>query len=367
MNKKNSFYRKFLFYVIAFVVIVLIFFFRNYIFHKKENYPLNVKLITLNKLKKNPKPWRRLTQSEMLAINKKSTNNKITEKIFKIINPIIDSNSSLNDKQKEGEGMVIIDQDLDKLVKKLNENMNNIKSIDLHSLFENIEIADEIINQSPYSYSAYKAKLISMIYLESKFEQVIDDYEFNNVLYDLASFDLSSNEAIRKEAIIIATSSNQLLQLENKLNTILQMRDGVASQAFDSENNIFQFQAQDAELAVTEQLAILELENFKNNIKETSLSLNNEEIVEIVFLRLIAKDDLDTVINNAQEYLNNFPDSLNGYFYLIRALELKGEHNEIDQVISSSSLTTENQKKLRKRLLESLNEDPKKYWENLIF
>ncbi len=367
MNKKVNSNRKIIYALIVIFTIIASILLRNQVIQKKENNALKVKLISLAKIKKKSTPWSRLTQKEIASINLEKDKNNISGQV-KIPNSIMNNNSShLNiNEENEIKKIDIFDQSLDELVFLLNENMNNIKSIDLNTILRNIEIADEIINRTPESYSAYKAKLISMIYLESKFAQEVDDYEFNNLLYDLANFDLTSDVAIRKEAIFIATSNGQVLLLENKLYNILQMRAEFQNQNTDLEKNNLELQNRDEVLAVDEQATILELEQLESNIKEEA-SILNEDIVEIAFLRLIAKNDLDTAIDNAYEYLRTFPDSLNGYFYLLRVLELKGEKDEIDEVIKKSNLNVKDQEKLRKRLLESLDEDPKKYWEKLIF
>lgn len=368
MGKKTYSDQKFLYYLIVLLSVLASILFRYYVIHKKENYALKVKLISLNKIKKNPKPWTRLSETAVLA-NDKSVVLEKNKKINSIVE--IKPLSSDDVKYKNVDETSIEDQSIDQLQLKLTDNMHKIKSLDLKSIFKNINLADEIINRVPESYLAYKAKLISMIYLESKFDQEIDDYVFNNILYDLASFDVSNDETAKKEAVFIMSFNSQILFLENQVSEIVQSRELLENQSLDVEKNSAEyqlFQEKDAELATKEHLALLALEKIENDRQdEASYLFHNEDILEIAFMRLMAINDFNAVVENAQDYLKQFPTSLNGYFYLLRALELSGDAERISQVLLNSKLSIEDQEKLRKRLSLSLSEDPKKYWEKLIF
>ncbi|RPJ68893.1 MAG: hypothetical protein EHM20_17015 [Alphaproteobacteria bacterium] len=93
----------------------------------------------------------------------------------------------------------------------------------------------------------------------------------------------------------------------------------------------------------------------------------NEDIVQIPFLRLMAKDDFDGVIDNAENFIEQFPNAPDGYYFLIKAYELTGRHDDALRVREDPRLSNETLSIVQKRLKDFPNLDPKKYWKNLNF
>lgn len=357
MNEDYAYNRKILYTIILFLLVSAGFGLKFYFVQKKENSALRVKILSLNKIKKKALPWSRLTEESRAAKEAKEAMNErgALPPVSKLINEI-----------------PIIDQSTEQLANTLTRNMLNIKKLSLAIVDKSIEIADEIISREPNSYSAYKAKLISMIVKENKFNQNIDEYELNKVLDNMAGLELSNDTAARREAALIATTNNQLTALEKKLSEISLLRDELSTQsaALDKTSPEYQeLQAENEQLAASEQLAFENLENLQNNINNVNVSADypNEDLVEIPFLRLLAKSDHDAVIENAQTLIEQFPNSPSGYFYLIRALELEGRNDEAIRAIEDSKLSPEAQGVLIDRLEVTSGDDPKKFWEKLRF
>lgn len=321
---------------------------------------MRVKIISLNKIKSTPISWSHLNPviKTPLAPTPFPSASPTKQVANAIITPL-----------PEGS---IEEQSTDQLAETLSKKMGNIKTLSLEEVEKNIEMANEIINREPNSFSAFKAKLISLLVLESKFNQSVDDYELNSVLDKLASFEITNGNLDAREATLIATTNNQLTVLENKLDEISLIRDEVSTQsaALDKTSpEYFTLQMANEELAMREQMAAENLEQYQETINNRGLppTYFSEDIVEIPFLRLMSKNDYDTVRENAQSFIEQFPESPTGYFYLIKALEAEGRTQDIIQVIADSKLTPEAQSILQDRLEASNGEDPKRYWEKLNF
>ena len=318
---------------------------------KKENAALRVKVLTLKKDKKMPVPWSRLTKDSIKRL------------------------SPIHEKQviKKDEIAVIEDPiSTENLAKIISKNMLNLKTLNVKSLEETIKIAEEIINREPDSYSAYKAKLISLLILESKFDQQIDDYEINKTIDSLTSFEMNTDALNKREAALIGKGNNQLKNLANQLNDISLLRDEITlqSSALDkSSPEYFELQNQESELAVRENMTNLDIENAENKLLEeiAQTKLPNEDLVDIPFYRLMAKGDFTRVIENAESYLEQFPNASNAFYFLIRALDAEGREAEALKAIEETKLSPDALMSLQLRLEATSGEDPKKYWENLKF
>ena len=335
-----------------------------YSIQKKENHAIRLKMLSLGEIKKTPLPWSRLTNESIERINKAAQNKIKTKAVVpnEKNNPISEINPEIQ----------IIEQSTEQLTNELTKNMIDAKSLDLPILEKNIEMADEIISRDPNSYFAYKAKLISMIIKEGKFEQAIDESDLNDVLDNMAVFEISSDSAIRRETAFNNAIANQVTDLENKLDNILILEDEVSNQSAALEKSSPEYQElqlQSDQLAEKENLATENLEIFQNNINAQSLSpvYQNEEITEIPFSRLLAKGDYDSVIENAQSFIERFPNSLSGYYFLLKALELQGRADDATRVIDESDLSLEAKNAILDRLDASRGEDPNKFWEKLRF
>jgi tetratricopeptide (TPR) repeat protein len=366
VNEEHAYNRKILYTIILFLLVIAGVGLKFFYAQKRENSALRVKILSLNKVKKIPLPWSRLTQESIEIINKQAAASKT-----KAITPAMPI-PTLTPVAKLINEIPIVDQPTEQLAKSLTQNMLGINNLDLAGVNKNIEMADEIISREPSTYSAYKAKLISMIVKESKFNQAVDEYDFNKVLDNMAGFEVNNDATLRREAALIATTNNQLIALSNTLNDISILKDEISTQssALDKSSAEYQeLQLQSDQLDQREQATAESLENLQNNLNtETQPAVNlNEDIVEIPFLRLLAKGDYDAVNENAQSFIEQFPNSPIGYYYLVKSLELQGRTDDAIRVIEEATLTPENQSSLLERLDASSGEDPTKYWEKLRF
>ena len=272
----------------------------------------------------------------------------------------------------EAEKIPMADRPLEDLVAELNINMRSVQAAAAKDLDHNIELAEEIISREPGSYAAYKAKLISMLIKEGKYNQDLDDGEVESVLESMAGFDITTDAVARREAALLSNANNQLMIYQDQLRTVAQERVALDDQleALDPnspEASVLMSQRQ--ELLAREEAASMQLNQFQNTV-QTSLaddSYLNEEIVEIPFMRALAKNDFDTVEDDAAAFIEQFPTSVSGYYYMIRALEFQGRNEEVPEIIANSQLSADAQKTLQDRLDQNRNTDPKKYWQRLNF
>jgi hypothetical protein len=207
---------------------------------------------------------------------------------------------------------------------------------------------------------------------ENKFNQVFEDYEFNNILEKMALFDIGNDLRARREASLIAISNKQVMVLQDELEDISFQRDEISTRSSGLDKASLEYeevQNKIEQLFAREQLVLENLENFQNNNDNENVTqvFHNEDIVEIPFLRLMAKNDYETVLENAQSFIAEFPSSPIGYYYFIKALIFQGRMDDVARVIEESGLSPVDLSTLLDRVEMSSHNDPKRYWEDLKF
>lgn len=358
-----------LLYALAVVLVLMSgLIYKFYKDQKRENSALKIKILSLNKTR-NITPWERLISKPQISLTPPPNTiiqDKVTTKAAATLSTSAPQILTIQNNQP------IQNLTTQELANILNLRMLEVKSLDLAGLEKNIELAEEIISREPDSYSAYKAKLISMLIEEGKFDQAIDDSEVNRILETMASFDLSTDSVTRREAALISNTNNEIFTLSNNLNQISEERQGVEIEMEFHDPNSPELRALEIErhnlLTKEEEMAniITEL-NIKLNSGFTEEKYLNEDVIQIPFWRMMAKENYEGVIDDAVTLLEQFPDSPDGYFFLVMGYEATGKAEDARRVIEESKLTDEGQKILQQRLQNFSAIDPKKYWEKLNF
>jgi len=334
---------------------------RFYIVQKKENKVLISTLQSLRNVKKIPPAW-----SNSPPKTKQKSPQPAPQKI---VEQVKINQASI---QKIIPEVSIIEKDTEELVSTMNKNMSEAKDLDLLTLDKNIEIADEIISRDPENYSAHRAKLISMLIIEGKFDQDIDNYEVASLIDRMSILEITNDSKIRREASTVSVANNQIIDLEAKLSDILQLEDQISlqSSALEKDSPEFQeLQLQNSQLSaeenrISENLDLIQ--NYPNNELLQPVAYA-EEIMEIPFLRLMAKNDYNAVIENALVHISEFPKSLSGYYFLAKALLLEGRTEDAIRAITESNLSLDAQNAIHSRIDSTAGEDPKNYWEKLAY
>lgn len=324
---------------------------------KKENSALKIKIATLSK-SRTITPWQRSVPQQ---IKTKAT-----------VPPAALPDQKAKQQLPETEEESLQTMATDQLVNVLDSRMINVKSQELLALDRNIEIANEIISREPGSYSAYKAKLISLLTKEEKFRVSADDAEINEILETMASFEVNTDVVTRREAALISNTNYEINTLTDQLNVITSAREELDNLLQTSDANSPEYaeiELERANLVSNEVATANRLSEISNNLdnNETQALSREEDIVQIPFLRLMAKGEYETVIDNASDYVEQFPDSTEGYYFLVKALIENGQREEALRVIQNSSLSPDKQQLLQSRLDQTENIDPKDYWETLQF
>ena len=336
-----------------FFLLLGVFFIGNYIQHRKANGAADtaakIKNILTKQTKTAPMPWKQLLgKSKALSPASVAEAHEIPE-------------------------YNLADQSMEDLANFLNSKMQQIDSQDLPSIQKNLEAAEIIISRVPDSYSAYKAKLISLLVKEAKFNQDIEDYEIDSLLTSMATFDVSSNTNAIREAILIAGANNEIYQLEAQLADIILEKEEIELQQASTDLNsdeIHLFEGMTTNLLGKEQELfekIVALERNMSDSESLSPDVHNEDIVHIPFLRLLARNDYAEVINNATTFIEQFPYSPIGHLYLIHTLRLLGRDDEALIVILNSQLNKESLFQIQEHLDDFTDLDPKNYWKLLKF
>lgn len=351
--------------LIAIAVMIAVFsafMFKFYFNQKRENRALRIKILSMQENRRTPKPWAQLLEKPQsstsalaapaIAPTAPAQKQNITATTPAEINQTIDS------------------QDTQELAMKLTTGMRRVKTLEVADIDNNIAIADEIISREPDSYGAYKAKLISLLTKEGKFNQAVDEAEVESILESMAQFNISSDKIARREAALIANTNSDIQNAETQLGEVARQRETLEAQLNTFDPNSQEFANLNAQLQQLDEQEIRlasNIETLENNLANNTAQLTNEDIVEIPFMRMMAKSDYDGVIDNAQAFIEQFPNSPNGYFYMVKALEMQGQKDQALQVIQSSRLPQDAQQNLLERLDAQAAEDPKNYWQKLSF
>lgn len=349
-----------MFVIVVLLSVILVLLTRFYFNQKKENSALRLKILSMSETKRTPKSWAQLTTRlrpsplTVPAVTVASTARTNSETTAENIN---------------------VDQSLDNLdttdlALKLDGQMRRPKKFDLKTIENNIAIADEIISREPDSYGAYKAKLISMLVKEGKFNQAIDESEVESLLESMAQFNISSDKIARRESALIGNTNGEIQNVEVQLEGLARERETIESQisSYDTNSPEFaQLNNQIQEIETREAQLLENIDNLENSLASNTDQLINEDVIEIPFMRMMAKNDYDSVIENAESFIEQFPSSPSGYFYMIRALEMQGRKEEALSVIQNSELSQSLQDRLFQRLDEDENQNPQTYWQNLSF
>lgn len=348
--------RKVLYSFIVVLVVVTGVLAKSFIDQKSANRALRARIISLNKERKIAKPWSEILKPAGSATASSSQTSPAQNATGtpSVSETAADSNINLTDLSTQ------------ELAARLNASMTEVKNLKKEDLEKTIEIADEIILREPSSYTAYKAKLISLLVKEGKFKDDVEDAQVDELLETMASFDTSGRENV------IASAEVELVELEEKVTGLYA----------EIEENYSMLQAMDKSSpeAIELELRQQEISNQYKEANDALLASNmnmeqalygkeniNRDLVEIPFLRMMAKNDYDGVIENAQDFIEEFPGSTDGYFYLARAYEKQGLSDSAQSVINGANLNSQSLDALNKRIQNSRQDNVQNYWQGLRF
>lgn len=252
-------------------------------------------------------------------------------------------------------------------------------------LDEGLEIVEELIDRNPDAYSAYKAKLILLLSKEAGYGQAIEEEELEDTLEEMASFEILTDKTLRKEAFLVARTNTELDQIEDSIESLEDEWASVDGELYELELELEAASDEEANL-IEEELEELEdlqeeieleldefdeqAEGLEEEIEQGILSDSeylNEDIVEIPLYRALANKEYQRVIEESDALIDAYPDSVAGYFFLVRALEQQGEFDQALDVIESSELSEDRLEELEDRLTQTDDIPPSEYWKRLRF
>lgn len=368
MDYRKNENQRYYYFIIFAMAVVMVFTFKFYLTQRKENQALRLKIMMANKERRRPKPWGRLIASQ--PVRTMTTPAKTLPK--KTQTDIVSTEASATARNTSDEEL-IKNRETEVLALDLNSRMVRIKAMDLPEIERTIEIADELILREPETYAAYKAKLIALLTREGKFKMRADEAEVNALLEEMARFDLTNDKVLLKEAALISSANAEAGALEQNLLETRNQLSAIESQMAQLGPNNPDYRSLEtrrAVLAMKEDDVLGKLATIEDQIQRGDFppdSYVNEDIVQIPFMRSMARGDFQAAADNAESFVQQFPDSPVGYLYLVLALEKLGRNEDAVNVLARSRLGSEEQSKLLARLNTARVEDPKRYWEKLTF
>lgn len=350
--------RRILIVIAVMLTIILTLLTKLYFTQRTENHALRLKILSMGDNKKIPASWSQLTT----RVQTTTPTPAVSETAIATL-PAPQTTVAADDEP-------LANQDTTDLAIRLDGQIKRPKNLDLKTIENNIAIADEIISREPYSYGAYKAKLISLLVKEGKFNEEIDESEIEGLLESMAQFNTNSDKLARRESALIGHTNNEVEAVESQLEELARSREALELQLASYDANspeLAQLNAQLEQLDAQEDQLLGNIDNLQTSLANNTAQLVNEDVVEIPFMRMMAKNDYEGVINNAQSFIEQFPTSPNGYFYLVRALELQGQKDQARAVIQNAQLPQDVQGSLIQRLESESSQNPQIYWQKLSF
>jgi len=216
---------------------------------------------------------------------------------------------------------------------------------------KNSAIVDEILLREPDSYASYKAKLILLLAKEAHAPNAVTTDDIENIMEELASFDVYNDAILREEAFLIAKENNTAPR---------EFPPVQVTNADESPDIIDDEEISEDELSTFDEITA-------DDERPIEQIIYDQDLLEVWLQRGLAIQDYEFVMNEAQYIIDEFPQSLLGYKYVIRALELSGELDAADEYIAELELSPELLTKLQLQLKKAKAQNPKDFWKNLKF
>lgn len=234
----------------------------------------------------------------------------------------------------------------------LTMNFLDRKHLTAEKIDQNIAVADEIIARDSTAYGAHKAKLISMMIKESQFKSPIDEEQFDASLNELAAFEtVDDTFAIREESLLIEARDN-LARLEARLEETEESGDEADGETDQAD-------------ALAEQIGMLE-QQIENGIMSEE-GQPDPDLIKIPFLRLMLTGDNDALVEEADSYIESYPESPVGYYYRAQGLWRSGDQPEA-LVALKSAIGTDVSNSLLLEIAKSMaGRDPSQYLNDVKF
>lgn len=316
---------------------------------RNENLILRLKVNMLAEKKKVGTPWNKTITFE----SKEKSKAKVQKVNSYTSNTQIDNADESIEEKSNFEKW-----DTDQLKNAIQFSLKSHWRLSKEEIEKNLSMVEELIARDPSLYSSYKAKLILILTKDHAHHGAVDEREIEELLTIMSEFDVVTNKALKKEAFLIAKSNESidtaLLKIEELENELDQA---------DGEDSIQELERELLNYLDHVEVAEAELEDYFMD----HANYLNEDVVEIPFLRLLARAKYDQALEEAESLLNEFPSSLSGHFFLIKSLELAGRKEEALDYIQDLDLGQAQIELLQKRLSQSKKRNPKNYWKRLRF
>jgi hypothetical protein len=263
----------------------------------------------------------------------------------------------------------------------LTRNSLMIRDAGIEQLNQNIIMSEEMIRREPELYGAYKVKLVSMLMKEAKFREAIDETEFETLVSEMSSF-VDPDPTIQMRGATLTNELNARLdQLEPQQSTIKNRVEQLNQTLFElqsaSKDDVDALNMNEQYLMLSDELEALSTEDERLSavIAETEDRLEQGEmsfevgkdpdLVMAPFLRIMIQGDYVQLTNAANDYIDAYPNSPYGYYFLAKALWITGQEEDALHALKSAYVNDSTFEILLKDFKTSANSDPVAYLSNM--
>jgi hypothetical protein len=339
-------------YILSIIILAaMIIFTKPYWEGNYSNRARRVKSITMDSVKKTPKPLVKVFTEKTKNIKAEAASSTPPTEL---------------EKKPESEDLELSNLSTQELVIRLTQRMKTPVEISNEELEQISLIADELIVREPEIYQAYKAKLFSLLVREGKFKESIEDLDVDSLLETMASFSINNRENL----IVDITSEEESLNID-ATELYSQIEENYMNMQVMDPNTPEYFELERVQQELTNQYkdSIDRLDaNQKNQQEAQSAEMAiNRDIVEIPFMRMMAKSDYDGVIQNAENFIEEFPNLADGYYYLYKAYEAQGANEKAQQLFEDINRNPQVKAAFQEKLENFQNFNLQTYWQTLRF
>lgn len=232
------------------------------------------------------------------------------------------------------------------LVVLLAQNFRDPSALSEAELNQSVQAADAVIAYDPDVYVAYETKLAAMLLSEARFGTQVDDGAYAEVLGTMSSFRQTADKEDTVNAL--ATRREELTSEQSEIAASL---DGVAGRRGEIADEL-KARAPGTQSGEDGMALLIEdraLEQQRRELKASYDEIDHEleaealhepdgsdpTLVRVPFMRLLAKGDYSDLADAANEFMEEYPNSPLGPYYLAQAYWRTGQRDQAEVVIKN--------------------------------
>jgi hypothetical protein len=219
-------------------------------------------------------------------------------------------------------------------------------SLDEAKLRQSIVASEALINRDDDYYEAYKSKLFSLLLLQTKYGVQINEDEYASLIDNLTAFQFIDDNELSRIEEQRATLEDELVALNEELDDLAARRAELADELSEmtdtpeADSELYlDLLAEENRLALEQSVLEAMFEDVQADLEATVFAEEqaiDPDIVRAMFLRFVAMGDTAALIDEAEDFIDRYPDSPLGYYFLALGLQQSGDAEDAFAVLNGA-------------------------------